>query len=415
MIKNLIITVLGKATGYSEVNYKFENKIKKNFLASTFFKECIGINKTHQLIFLPHTFVDNIEEIELLLSDKNYSVELLPALVEDRAGKFKSFNFNANYGSVLYLIFLKLIHFYLNNFSLENLYVDISVGLNIYIDALKEASRSFKVFSDLIKFTDPEKINFRLLFSDPVIGSKIEEIPYFKIFTEPINTKIWFDSPIKMNELNESELSSIGLNKNQINLVKDFYYTFFSIYRNAPLLITTFGYKKKEFILNELKEFIEREINQFEVKDNTINIGSYQLPNNIKLRQAFILSLALYYNISQELENLNVPDAGKGMISFSVIKKFLKIFERYKLNSNKELLERDLKKLEEEGESLVPGSIKRIADIEGKTVKKIIYKRNFYAHSGFEANITFLGKTSQGLTIGYDSEYRDKLKSFILQ
>lgn len=421
MIKNLIISILGKTEGYKEIYYSFEKKTSKSFLVSTSFKEYIGPDETHQLIFLPHTLSEDKNSIELLISDKNYSVELLPALVKDKKDKFKSFNFNASYNLVLYIIFLKLIQYYLKYPSLKNIYVDISIGLNIYIDALKEAARSFKVFSDLMNFTDNKKISFYLLFSDPVIGSNPNDNSLYNIFIEPIKTKVWFDSPIKKDDLTKNELNSIGLNKNQIIYLKNFYYTFFSLYRNAPLLITTFGYETKNSIHEELKKIIHSELNQFDINDNTFKVGSYPEISKFKLRQAIILSFALYYNISGELERVKINNSSQDLISLNEIKKFLEIYPRYNLNSNKELLERDLKNLDNLRSNLRPDEITTLAELEKKKVnKKInininINKRNFFAHSGFEANITQIKKQNNDLLIGYNTMYKDKLKNYILK
>lgn len=414
MTKNLIITVFGKTTGYGDLNFHFKGKQGKEYLVTTFFKECIGKKETHQLFFLPHTLFESREEIEgILVKDKNFTIKLIPSIVTQNEGIFKYFNFNASYGYIQYLFFLHLVDYYLKNPTLENLYVDISIGLNIYIDALKEAARSFKVFSDLLNFTKDKKVNLYLLFSDPAIPDRSS---IKQIYTEIINTKIWFASPLKQSEINETNLTSIGLNKEQINLLKAFYYTYYSLYRNAPLIITTFGYHKKDFILSELKKIIENELIQFDINETTIRNGGYTIPSNIKLRQAAILSFALYKNIAEELEKSNISNLPSGMISLSKIENFSKIYDKYQLNANKELLERDISKLKEKSYKLITGKIVKIAELDGVKEKKKIYKRNFYAHSGFEANITYVSKSNNNeLKIGYDTDYRNRLKELIFQ
>ncbi|MCX8056548.1 MAG: hypothetical protein N3F03_02925 [Ignavibacteria bacterium] len=411
MAENLIVTILGRATGYSEINYKYNDFTGKEFLLSRFFKEYLSDAYTHQMIFLPHTLYTLKEEVvTILLRHENYSINLIPSLVADRKDEFKFFNFNANYGYISYLLFLYLVKFYLENPSLKNLYVDISVGLNIYIDALKEAARGFKVFADLLKLTRNDKINLQLLFSDPVIAADSSDK---NVYVEKINVKVWFDTPITKDKLTENELSSINLDLKQKNLLKEFYYTFFSIYRNAPLVITTFGYKRKNIILNELKRFINEELSRFEINEETVKNSCYNIPSNFKLRQAVVLALALYYNISDELERSKINNTARGMVSINEIENFKDIYEKYGLNANKELLERDLRKLKDNANKLYEGSIKRIAEIENRNPSRNIDERNFYAHSGFEANITCLSKNLNEIRIGYDSVFRDKLKNLI--
>lgn len=58
------------------------------------------------------------------------------------------------------------------------------------------------------------------------------------------------------------------------------------------------------------------------------------------------------------------------MISLSKIENFSKIYDKYQLNANKELLERDISKLKEKSYKLITGKIVKIAELDGVKEKR---------------------------------------------
>lgn len=416
MVKNLIVTVLGKTSGYKPVNYRYLGESNEDYLASVFFRKVSGYENFFHLFFLPDTMEDTVEDLEILDENKNYQVFLFPSIVPDDKAKYHGFTFNANYELIQFNFFLKMVDFYLKHPEIENIYIDISIGLNLYNDALREAIRNFSVFAHLMKFKSERKVNIYLLYSDPVIGQQKRQ---HSIFTVKIPVKVWFSSPIRKEDLNKDSINKLNLEKNIVKIIKNYYYSYISIYRNHPLIVQYFGFDSPQVIYNELSKLVHQFLEIYGIQPGIYIQKKYNLPENIediKLMQAIIQSLGLYHNISNNLLMNGFSTEATEMIELNKIKNFEKIYSFYEMVANWNILERDIQNLLSNSKKLHEGQAQPLINLEqnNKRTSKI-NKRNFLAHSGFEANITLLMKQSGKVYVGYDSKYKDKLKNCIFE
>jgi CRISPR-associated protein Csx1 len=257
------------------------------------------------------------------------------------------------------------------------------------------------------------------LFSDPIYASNKNETK--NVYVQKINTKAFFDFPISKDYLNEEKLKTIDLNKEEIKMCKRAYYSFRAVKNNAPLLIYTFGYDSPENIEEVLKNLSQRYSEMFEPMENKYiendNIV-YKIPSAVDLRVGVFLSLALYHSLSKSFRLIGIPEEGKEWVPLSDINRFREIYSRYSLKVNEELLKRDIEGVKKLSTALNPGEEAKLCLLERNKQKgcnKEINKRNFWAHSGFERNITLLRKDNNGqIKISYASGYRDRLKNMLL-
>lgn len=138
----------------------------------------------------PYEFLDRIQ-LETSKDEK---------IIVHSLGEYLGWNFDANYDDIVLEILLDMIERYLNG-ELEELYLDISSGHNIYISAILEAARHFAVFSNLMEWMDVHKLpKIFLVFSDPIIGSSANN---FEIHIQQQNFTAFF-----LRQLNEKRLQS---------------------------------------------------------------------------------------------------------------------------------------------------------------------------------------------------------------
>lgn len=419
MTKKIIASVLGLSSSYKEISFFYKIKDRQirgsDFLLSNFFKKSVfSEDDCLQVFFMPHVLYENNENrktLEKLITHNNAIIIPIYSLIKNNSTPFENFEFNARYENVVFQIFLYLLNIYLENRQIETLYIDISIGLNVYVDALKEAARYFKVFYDLMNFSRSKKLNLKILFSDPIINSKNDNFSY-EVFEETISLKVWFDSPIKSSDLNETKLKNNLLGKKEIDILKRFYVTFVSIYKNAPLVIHTFFYDTKEYIFNIIQGMTKKFLTSTQINKNTLRQKKYQILENSNFKISIFLSLALYFDISTFLEEIglkplnslsnNSRNSQNILVDLNELLKFKKIYFVYKLYSNVALLENDIDYMNKKGNLLNENQYSLLASIEGKVRHEKSNARNFFAHSGLERNVTYLKKINDKIYVYYD-------------
>jgi len=336
MEKASVFGLLGKFyTGretYRDVEFSFNNCKGKDILIASFFKKCLNNQgkECHSFYFIPEgLFEEKSAARELFGLDVLEFPSLVPIKFDE-----KEFPTNSTYEFVEYSILLNILDKLISD-NYSGVYCDISQGLNVYLSALLDAFRKAIVFSKLKNFSKKEsEQKFYLLFSDPILGNtEGTEGKIYEIHIKEYSVKTFFEIPLTREGLTELEKNR-SVTIEERNILKNAIRTFRSLKGNAPLVLFTFGYDKKEYILNAIKNILNRWLSELketlsEKPDRIQGKKIYRIPPDIPLRENALLTLALYYDISQVLENYKIPHEGKRWTNIKEIENMYKIYENY--------------------------------------------------------------------------------------
>lgn len=376
------------------------NKFLQNYIQPEELKNELLDIFTHPSSYFknPYEFIDKIQ-LETSKDEK---------IVVHSLGEYLGLSFDARYDDIVLEILLDMIERYLNG-ELEELYLDISSGHNIYISAILEAARHFAVFTNLMEWMDENKLpKIFLVFSDPIIGSSANS---FEVHIQQQRFTAFFSSPVKRKEAAEFNFSFLrniypdpennGAKGQEAAKLKQqarekrkklrekiemFCLLFSAIKNNVPLYL----YYQHYHSVDEIKDEILRLIKNAKEKlyDN------YQKSPNLNKRAYIdaILSLGFYIGIVSVLEKYNITmfcqDTG---IDLDLIKRnFFEIYTTFRLPTNYVMLSNEISNIQKVFEQM--------DDIDSWTgLYKIIdpqklpgepIDRNYFAHSGFERNVT---------------------------
>jgi len=439
----------------SEISFVVDNNIFKAPLSSICLKS--SYSNTKLTIVYPVSIVYNkiatelgdefsksiVQNIKNYLSNPNEIIKTHPHnqyaddfIVIHSLGNYKfdnvGINFEVSYDDIVLEILCDMIEKYIEVKDQNNeFYVDISSGLNIYIYALIEALKHFSVFSHLLNW---QYKNLRprtyIVFSDPILGSSAEK---FQIYVQQVDFKTFFSAPVKNEDVNMNNGNRLSKRifckvedkekrKNLDELLINFVIVFSAIKNNTPLVLYHFRYNKYDDIITFLKNFIR------ELKKELIGQGWHKSPNISKNDYLkIILSLGLYAGIVQTLEknlvknydleegvNLNVIKEKFGNRDKSIYSIFDLGFlvhhlgqEIYNLSEGKDengIKEKATNNWEKLNKSL-PGNIQDFVE------------RNFFAHTGFERNVTEvrLSKEKNEIYLRYAPETENEIKNIMIQ
>lgn len=320
--------------------------------------------------------------------------------------------FNCYYQDIVLMILMDMIERYLSmEDSIEKIIIDISSGHNIYISALIESLKYLGTFIKLSKWNGKIPAT-EIAFSDPIIPG----ITQYKIHTEEQNIKVFFSSPIKNEDLQNYRLArSIYPKDHQKakksklqSLLESFAIVFSAIKNNTPLAIYTFDYHNTDDIVKILKELID------DVTDKLA--ADYTSSPNLNKTDYIKATLffAFYLGLCKSLKQENISDTAAFDVDIKNIRKsFRNIYKVFNLDLNDVVLGNEVDKVEK--------SIKE--DTEWSLLLSLLYsgdknsgspqKRNFFAHAGFEGNVTECKKQEDKLYLRYNETHKEKIKKWL--
>lgn len=361
----------------------------------------------------PHEFIDRIE-LEKCRDEK---------LIVHSLGEYLGISLDASYDDIVLEILFDMIERYLKD-DLEELYLDISSGHNIYISAILEAARHFAVFSHLVNWIDDTKSpKIYITFSDPIIGSSAKS---FEIHIQQQRFTAFFSSPIKRKEAADHNFSFLrniypdpdnGAKGSEAAKIKQqvrekrkrlrekiemFCLLFSAIKNNVPLYLYYQHYHSVDEIKEEIFKLIDHAKTQL--------CSNYQKSPSLNKRSYIdaILSLGFYIGIVNVLEKYNITmfcqDTG---IDLELLKRnFFEIYSTFRVPTNYVMLSNEI--------SNTQRVLEQIDDIDSWTgLYKIIdsekpksepIDRNYFAHSGFERNITEIRTEGSKIFIRYAND-----------
>lgn len=327
---------------------------------------------------------------------------------------------DSSYDDIVLEILLDMLKRYLKE-EVDVFYIDISSGHNIYISAIIEASRHFAVFSRLVNWLYKEKIpRIYVVFSDPILGSAATS---FDIHIQPQIYTAFFSSPITREDValnnfsflkniyeeinNNGKGSSAVLQKQQIRQnrkslrekLEMFVCIFSAIKNNTPLYI----YYQPYHTISDIKEELIKLINHAESCLTQRYLNSPKLDKGAYLKA--ILSLGFYMGLVNALEEYGVTLFCQNTgLDIKVLKEtFEKICDIFTLPMNKIMLGNEISndsgKIEKFGSSFDWTRLLRILYPE-KNLSNCD-ERNYFAHSGFEGNITDVRFDGENIFVRY--------------
>ncbi|GAB6078198.1 TM1812 family CRISPR-associated protein [Hydrogenobaculum acidophilum] len=370
---SLIVNAGADFSRYNQKNFYYDGKfLGTHKLGSLAFGEKINaIN----IFFLPESLSQHIVE--------KAQNELVPDYHK------------SSYEYIKLLVFLKLIDIDLES-DIDELYLNIMYGLNVYPDVLKEACRSFVVFKSL-KTYPRKSLEFKLLFGDPIIGNTATNI---NLYTTDISTMVLFDTFVSIKDLEFLEKDVYDMVKNAMLILKAIKY-------NIPLFIYTKGYHDKNTIQNTINHLTKYFYNTYK--------KSIPDSKTTNLIYAIMYLLAIYHNLSNTLESLGI--AKKEWINLQDLETFIKIYNIYKrdFGQNEIILRKDIRVIQNKEQQNNIENILRLKELDGQKVISNPSKRNWKAHSGLEGNITFAKYENNKLCLSYDKNFIGWIEKCLLE
>ncbi|MCS7307363.1 MAG: hypothetical protein NZ526_02290 [Aquificaceae bacterium] len=421
MKKRVIFWVHGGISGKKVVGFEYRGEELTQIILPKAIEEYLSKRgeQVDLITFVPHSIYtkDAQKELEEMEKEmKNVERISLPSIGKFAVVKNIAYIFNGSYGYVRFWVFINLLKRYLKN-EYSIFYFDISQGLNIYMDAFKEAFRSLVVFDKLREFPEG-KIKVYILYSDPILGGVENARIYDDI---ELKVKAFFDSPINRPDREFANRHSLDADIKRV--LTNFYRTFRAIKYNAPGLVLTFGYDKADRIAGITEKLLEKYINQHNPGEfwEAKRVYEYNLPEKPEEKTSIFLALALYENMTKVLEGEGIPPESKREFTTQELLKFLNVYKRYELRVNADMLEKDIKRYEEVRAPehwTLAGYVVNRNNFKPKQLEDLRRdpnaKRNFFAHSGLENNMVMVRRADDGqIVFKYTEESHSLIESFL--
>lgn len=397
------------------------------------------------------------------LTVEYYSPEAVHGILYS-LGKYKSedkkneIDFDTTLDDLVLQVFVDMY----NTISIDQdveLYLDISSGLNLYISALIEGAKNFWTFFNLQNW-GKKTIKIFFVFSEPI--SKDLTQTHNIYYNNEIRYRYFFECPIEKDSItcicdyiheklfnNYIEQDKVVSKEDLRDILEKLVLTYNALKYNVPLFFLTFQLPK----VGELKRIVNKIISNLYLCMYNRDLKSSPRLDRSKIMRV-ILSLAFFIGIKSVLDETDIYN--NEQIDNKMLEAFFeKIYNTLGLNLNKIYLSSELgiiqskiakilREINDENlkENLLNitmdyFTIERIDNIikTNQNVKeeikqlikcinknfdpKSFYSRNFFAHAGFEKNVTLikiigesLAKGSKNIrfSLSYKQEALDKIK-----
>lgn len=369
-------------------------------------------NKLKSVLNNPNSYLNNPSDF---FKHHPHTKEAEDHSILHSLGKYKTLSdpveFDCYYQDIVLMILIDMIKRYIENEDeIQEIIIDISSGHNIYISALIEAFRYLGTWIKLYKW-NRDRPSLKVAFSDPIIHG----FDSFKIQKEDLKFQAFFSSPVKYEDIENFKLAKDIYpekeqrdNKRVLNSVLEcFVLTFSAIKNNTPLAIYTFGYHEKEKILEVFNTYMNNTLKK-------LNQSYRHSPNFDKSAHLkVIVSFGLYLGLSDILQAEAVFQKEE-VESSEIREKFKRIYEIFKLGLNDTILGNEIDKLQKEVRDAPQWSLLHQL-LYDTTKESSPQQRNFFAHAGFEANITQCQKRNSKIYLRYEDneEKRGAIKAWL--
>lgn len=293
--------------------------------------------------------------------------------------------------------------------------IDISSGHNIYVSTLLEAARQFGVFLQLSGCNNIDAVpEITIAISDPVLP-QLSDISY-EIHFDPLQVRSLFASPVRNKDIFNLSKLVLGndreMKREFQHMLESFAILFSSIKNSTPLPIFHFGYHEK----NQILDFAERFLSHTRDKLFQNYLSSPGLKRDVFIKAFFVVGL--YQGLVAILQEKGVSRVNDLEVDISSIKeKFDKIYNLLGLSLNQVFLGSEVSNLLKKVNYLFVGEswtgLYSLLHPEQKRTGPD--KRNFFAHAGFEQNITMVKKEGKKILFKYCDKELEKIKKWLTE
>jgi CRISPR-associated protein Csx1 len=356
-----------------DIKFKFHDKEYKYPLSSLALKEHSGKDNTKVILFYPVSLVLNeqykntieshnneynsfFQQVSEIVNDESKQKEYLKnpekiflehphskladeTFILNSLGKYLNNELKTNLHNIIIHIWAILIKEYIEN-SFNEIYIDISSGLNFYITALMEALRFFLVWAKLCNIEDNNNIvKGYICYTDPILGRSEQAI---NMYIYELSYKVFFTSPIAYQELDGLVKNVIedGLNldrktKAYVREHLESFLKIFSCFENAaPLYLYMNDFQNSNDITQTIKEITNEILKKY--------IGNwYSSPEfNFNKFSKILNAFAFFTGLKKLIEHENINN--QGYVKLDCLKNFSKILSKLNLHSQASILDTEL-------------------------------------------------------------------------
>ncbi|MCX7991447.1 MAG: hypothetical protein N2999_05375, partial [Proteobacteria bacterium] len=293
--------------------------------------------------------------------------------------------------------------------QIEKIIIDISSGHNNYVSALIESLKHIDTWLRLNKWNDL-KTTFEIAVSEPIISGFKGP---FRITFEEHKSRIFFSSPVSKDDINNTTLAkkifstdqSRPLKKELHKILKSFGLTFSAIKNNTPLFLYMNGYLDTNYLKNQFRIFLE-------IMEANLKKSYSETPNLVKSDYIKVLhTFGFYLGLSKKLIEVDIKEIEEVELN-KIRPAFKEIYNYYKLNLNDSVLGNELDRLKNIKDS---NDWKRLAEsLYYDREVTSPQKRNFFAHAGFESNVTEYKKSDDNIFFRYNKEFIETISNWLI-
>jgi len=365
---------------------------------------------------------DYLKNPEEFLSKHPHNTYADDFLVLHSNGNYLGKGLEAKLHNIVLHIWTYLINIYLRE-DFDEIYIDISSGLNFYVSGLMEALRYFIVWSGLYNLGNKEKkVKGWISYTDPIIGTQKDKC---HIYTYPVNYKSFFTSPITHTEIENGLPKGVveeclGLARSIKSKVKDYLESFlilFSCFYNAaPLYLFTNTFPSTEEIKGLMSTILDNILSKY--KENWCSSPAFEFSDFSKV----LLSFGFSYGLKKIIEENKIGEGQNATLKkLQMIGNILKTLG---LQTQSSLLEvelhnnfenKDFKaKLNSNDTANDWKYLKEFLKYEQSNEEELS-ERNFFAHAGFERNITLIKREENDILVTYDQNRLNEVRKILLK
>jgi len=300
--------------------------------------------------------------------------------------------------------------------GIEEIYADVSTGLNIYVTAMLEALRKYVAYKKLKWILQGEDgITSKLAFVPQVLS----EGQVVNVELHKLDVQVFFSLPnANPREICVDTGTKIEINrkygklfKEISGLLKTLRMAFNAIKYNTPLAFYHSDVLNLNVDIEGIEEQFVKVVDELEslrgvvVDDDTI-IVRRPIVNSRSVVNTFF-ALSMLSSVIEWSKSLGDPELN------AILRTFRSLYDCLGLEVNSRFLERDIEEIREltenlKGEKLL---LELFPESSGKSKDK---KRNFFAHSGFLKEITLVKREDDRITLRYTPESIKEVQSWLL-
>jgi len=461
MLKTYILQVLGRFSGYEELDIKVVDKTITTKLVCEAIKKAV-VEDAEIILYVPESliilliddfeevldYLRNIQSLEKLFKEEVLNSNLLgedfklrviksAGLYREKSNRYKLY-FDNSLNNIIIYLFLDLL-----TFRDARIIADISTGQNFYVIALLEALRHILTYRKLENIFNREwRTEITLSTIPPVIESgSNKRTPRLVNFSE-LDVKVFFEYPLKTITERRKTLISLGdfisqeLDEDRRvqkigELIEKFgrdfkkikeilqlcKISFNAIKYNAPLcfyepeIINLKKYDVDEALnlLKRILEYVEEERRISIGEDNNVKIERTPLARTTIINT--FLTISLFKSIRESLNHLNTK---RNPTLTELRGSFDKIYSILGLQLNQTFLQREINNIIRVSDNLKDGEEKLYGELLGEQPgRPQDPKRNFFAHAGLTYDTVLVRKELGEVRVRYEEEQFKKIREYL--